>query len=551
MRSLKKILYKSVLLLITLFTQSGCSDFLERNHPTGIGDDEYWTTTDEVMQAYNQFIKYRPHGTYHYTEPYMGIVHMEGMSDNMYHSANFRSEVIDIGNGSHTPTTGGYIDMTWEWYYKAIRKCNRLLDNIHKAYFNDESERRRLIAETRIWRAWYHQQLLFYYGGTDGIPIVNRVLAPDEIYLPRNTVQECLDFLNKEYDEVIASNDTEFLWDEGRRSNRMSLSIAAALKMQMNLQYKQYDLAKAAALQIINSGRFELYYSNSADNNSGKHYRDLFRYVGKQNRERILYTPNGLAEVWGRVMSTVLSGQGAASPLKSLVDTYETSDGKTIQSLSTEEKLNYEKDPLYKPRDPRLYASIMLPGDNTSATNYIYEPFNIASSDAVGKTGASRTGYIMKKFADEQDRARPWEGSLDFMIIRYAEVLLSYVECLIETGDWQNGDVEKYINMIRARADMPPMDKTVYNTQEKVRELYRRERRVELAFEGVRYWDIRRWGIGEQTMKGRAEGAWNPNNESFVIVEERTFVSPKNNVWPLPQREVTANPNIKQPTGWQ
>ncbi|GAB6009777.1 RagB/SusD family nutrient uptake outer membrane protein [Dysgonomonas reticulitermitis] len=544
-----KNLYKSILLLIMLLAQSSCSDFLERDHPTAIGDDQYWTTITEVANAYGQLKRF-PHGTYHYTEPYMGIVHMEGMSDNMYHSANFRSEIVEIGNGSHTPTTGGYIDMIFQEYYRMIRRCNRLLENIDRAYFTDQAEKRRYKAETRVWRAWYHMQLLYYYGGTNGIPIADRVLAPDEIYLPRNTVQECLDFLNKEFDDVINSTDTEFIWDEGRRSDRMSRSIALALKMQVNLQYKQYGQAKDAAFQLISSRRFELYYSDATDGDKGKNFRDLFRYRGRQNPERILFTREGLAEFWFRSMSTTLTGQGATNPIKSIVDEFETIDGQTIQSLSSAERQEYEKNPLYKPRDPRLYATILLPGDNTSISGYTYLPFNASSSDAVGKPGASRSGYGLKKFADEQDRAEPWAGRLDFVIIRYAEVLLSYVECLIETGNWQDPDVEKYINQIRERAGMPAMDKAIYNTQEKVRELYRRERRVELAFEGVRYWDIRRWDIGVQTMRGRVEGAWNPDTQSFVVVEERNFEAPKHNVWPLPQREITANPNIKQPTGW-
>lgn len=102
---------------------------------------------------------------------------------------------------------------------------------------------------------------------------------------------------------------------------------------------------------------------------------------------------------------------------------------------------------------------------------------------------------------------------------------MDYVECLVELGDWKNPDVEKYLNMIRNRAGMPNMDKSVYNTQEKVRELYRRERRVELAFEGKRYHDIRRWGIGQETMNGPIYGAYNPNTDAFITIENRNCVS--------------------------
>ena len=307
--------------------------------------------------------------------------------------------------------------------------------------------------------------------------------------------------------------------------------------------------AKAAAKALIDSGEFELYYTSSQDNDPGRNYRDLFRYLGEQNKERILFRDQGCNDIWFRNMGTVMGGQGVSAPLKSLVDVYETIDGKTIQSLSAEERLQYERNPLYKARDPRLYATVMMPEDSTSISNYVYHPFDPNSSDFVGKTGASRSGYMLKKYLDEQDRATG-RGTLDFMIYRYAEVLMDYVECLIETGDWQNPDVEKYINMIRNRAGMPNMDKSVYNTQEKVRELYRRERRIEFAFEGKRYDDIRRWGIGNETNQGTIYGAWNPNEGSYVTIETRNCVFPKFDSWPLHQQEVTANPNIKQPTGW-
>jgi len=547
MKSIKNKYLQCVGLAIVLFMTS-CSDFLVRDHPTGISDDDFWNTTQEVMNAFGS-CKMMPHGSYHYSAPYISYVHMEGMTDNMYHTANFKEDIVSIGNGTHTPSTGGYIPQVWENYYMYIRRCNRLLENAHRAYFTDEAERKRIMAETRIWRAWYHMQLFLYYGLEEGIPIVDRALNPDEIFMERNTRQECIDFVNNELQDVINSHDLEFLWDEGRR-DRMSESIAWALIMDFNLQIKNYDLAKNAASMLINSGKFELYYSDATDDDPGKHYRDLFRYVGKQNKERILFTGSGLKEFWFRSMSTVLGGQGTACPLKTLIDTYETAEGKTLASLPADQKRETERNPLYVDRDPRLFATVMLPGDNRTVMNYVYEPFNWDGSDAIGKPGASRSGYMTKKFLDEQDRSSPYSGSLDFMIYRYAEVLLTYVECLVETGDWSNPDVEKYINMIRNRAGMPPMDKSVYNTQEKVRELYRRERRVELSFEGKRYFDIRRWNIGEQVMNAKAEGAWNPDASSFVVVEERVYKSPKNDIWPIPQAEITANENITQSNGW-
>lgn len=544
----------AVLSSVLLVGATGCEDFLTKDHPTATTDDRFWKTMNECQNALWQCHSWPRAG---YGDQQLSWISMEGMSDNMYFLSNYEQRIVMMGNGSLVPPTNNNAPSSWEstfwtwsYYYQKIRRCCRFLEHVDDAYFSDESERTRMKAEARVWRVWYHLNLLRWYGRNDGIPIVEKSLNPAEVYMARNTVEECLDFINRELDQVLQINDDKafpFIWDEGRR-DRMSKSIALTMKMDINLQFRKYDIAKSAAKQLIDSGVFELYYDTESDDSSDN-YRNLFTYKGEQNKERIFFTRDGANDVWFRNMGTPLGGQAVAAPLKSLIDTYETIDGKTIQSLPASERQQYEKNPLYKPRDPRLAATYILPEDNSSISNYTYTPFDPSSSDYVGKTGASRSGYMLKKYIDENDRSTG-NGSLDLILYRYAEVLLDYVECLVETGDWQNPDVETYINMIRHRAGLPNMDKSVYNTQEKVRELYRRERRVELCFENKRYDDIRRWGIGPETMTGPIYGAWNPNDNAFVLIETRACTFPKYDSWPLPQQEETANPNIKQPTGW-
>ncbi len=541
---------------LTLLGGTSCEDFLTKDHPTATTDDNFWKTMNECENALAQCKSWFKGG---HGGNNLSMICMEGMTDNMYFLSNFEQRILMMGNGSLVPPTANNAPSSWEdtfwtWrhYYQKIRRCCRFLEHVDNAYFSDESERTRMKADAKVWRVWYHILLLKWYGRNDGIPIVKNALTPEKIYMKRNTPEECLEFINNEIDEVLQINDDKafpFLWDEGRR-DRMSKAVALTMKMDINLQFKKYDVAMDAAKQIIDSGVFELYYDTEADpSDLFANYRNLFTYKGEQNKERIFFTKDGCNDVWFRGMGTPLGGQGCFAPLKSLMDTYETIDGKTIQSLPASEREQYEKNPVYKPRDPRLLATIILPGDNTTITNYTYNPFEENSSDYYGKTGASRSGYMMKKYIDMNDKSTGY-GSLDFVFYRYAEVLLSYVECLVETGNWQSPEVETYINMIRKRAHMPEMDKSVYNSQEKVRELYRRERRVELCFEGKRYDDIRRWGIGNETMSGPIYGAWNPNDNAFILIENRNCTFPKHDSWPLPQQEETANPNIEQPTGW-
>ena len=162
----------------------------------------------------------------------------------------------------------------------------------------------------------------------------------------------------------------------------------------------------------------------------------------------------------------------------------------------------------------------------------------------MGDQNATSTGFWINKYLDPKDKTGT--RTLDYMIMRYAEVLLNYVECLVELDDYNNPDVVRYLNEIRNRAGMPNVNVAVYNTQIKLRELVRRERRVELAFEGVRYYDIRRWGIFEEVMNGQVLGAVDPATNQPVNVEVRSAKANRDMLWPVPQKELLANPNMTQ-----
>jgi hypothetical protein len=225
-----------------------------------------------------------------------------------------------------------------------------------------------------------------------------------------------------------------------------------------------------------------------------------------------------------------------------MVNTYETKQGKTLIELGPDSIAIYAKDPNYhNNRDPRLVASVILPG--TNYTGIVLKPFE-PGMDKIGEQNSTSTGFWINKYLDPKDKTGT--RTLDFMIIRYAEVLLNYVESLIELGDFNNPDVVTYLNEIRNRATMPNVNTSVYNTQEKLRELVRRERRVELAFEGVRYYDIRRWGIFEEVMNGQVYGAIDPLTSQPVNVEVRSAKANRDMIWPIPQAELLANPKMDQ-----
>lgn len=538
---------KYIYILGLALAMSSCEDFLTRDDPQGITDEEFWKTSGQVESVLGQCYNL-PHGFHHYTAPYVSMVHAEGLTDNSYHGADYEGWIVSVANGTVTAEEGKMKDL-WSERYKIIRKCCRLLENMDRAYFVDEPEREKIRGEAIILRVYYHWELMRWFGLEEGIPIVDHSLTPVENFMPRSSASEVYDWMLNELDRAIAVADLPFKYDDSRKT-KVDRSVAYALKSIIALNAKRYEIARDAAKRIIDSGEYELYYTSQADNDPGKNFRDLFRSVGQNNKERILYTSAGLREAFFRSAGPGLGQQCTVHPLQGFVNAFETKQGKTLDELGTDSLDIYSRNPLYhNNRDPRLGLSVIMPGDSTTFTGYTYNPFS-DGPEAIGRPNATRSGFMLKKFIDPLDRNKPYNGSNAFYIIRYPEILLNYVEALIELGDWQNADVLRYINDIRRRADMIEATAGVYNAQDKVRQLMRRERRVELAFEGTRYLDIRRWGIVKEVMEGLIFGAIHPDTGKPIQIEERIFISGKNEVYPIPQSEILANKNMTQNKGY-
>jgi hypothetical protein len=513
--------------LICVFNFSGCEKFLVHDHPTDISDADWWQTEQNATNALNSIYAGIPHG-FHGRQ----IAFLDALSDNLVQRqsarGNYEAYVKGLQNSSWDKSLHIYRDN-----YKNIRRANRFLENIDRVVM-DYALKTRYKYEARALRAYYYYELLVLFGG---VPLVTHSVNPANADYARNTYQEVYDFVLSELTETA-----EFLpniYSNIDRS-RVASGRSWAIICRLALFNHDYQTAKIAAKKIIDSKVYRLH--NSGVRNG---YQDLFLYSGESNGERVYFSNGGAAQVWTTLVPPSQGGKNVLSPTQSIVDAYETKQGKTIQELGPDSLAIYRKNPNYKNnRDPRLIYSIMLPNDRFMTS--ILNPFDQSpnNKDRIGESYSTFTGYWVKKYIDERDK----EGvrGLDFTIIRYSEVLLSYVETLIETGDWTNPDVINYLNQVRNRAGMPSVNVSVYNSQEKLRELVRRERRVELAFEGVRYFDIRRWGIFEEVMNGQVYGAYDPNTGDFVKVEVRKASKDRDFFWPIPLEEMLANKNMVQ-----
>ena len=192
----------------------------------------------------------------------------------------------------------------------------------------------------------------------------------------------------------------------------------------------------------------------------------------------------------------------------------------------------------YENRDPRLKATLFLPGMKWGSNDALYG----------GSAASFSTVYVMKYFNPALTWSTSWDSGQDFYLIRYSEVLLSLAEAYIESN--QNIDkAVKLIDEVRQRAGMPSVE-TVEGTglsQEKLREIVRHERRVELAFEGLRLFDLYRW----HTLKDAVDKINNEATTYKFAYEYRNYKGEQEYVWPIPQTELDSNPMLTQHDLWK
>lgn len=539
------MLHKYSLALAVVFlllTTSACDDFLVRDNPTATTDEKWWNLQSDLNNALNDLYLGVPNGVIvNRNGIFFGNarVHLSGATDETVFRSNYSDwEIFTLGraNSSSTIPSDHYKNR-----YTTIRRASRFLENYKKAFVQDPSLKERYAAEARALRAWFHMELFTLFGP---IPVITHPLTPNEQFIGRNTQEEVIQFIVSELQTAAEQLPVEYAESEAWR-----LTKGACYSMLMNLYMYlgDYAKAKAEAKKVMDLKVYNLYY---ATDKNLSNYGSLFLYAGSVNKERVFFCKEGMRQAFQRLGPKGLGGANSTnSPTLAMVNTYETKQGKTLQELGPDSLAIYTKNPNYhNNRDPRLSASILTPGE--TFIGRLMDPFNVSSIDLIGQTQSTQTGFWVKKWVDALDISRQNSGFLDFYVIRYAEVLLNYVECLIETGDWQNPEVATYLNMIRARAGMPAIDTKTYNTQEKIRALYRRERQVELAFEGQRFYDIKRWKIGPEVIATTVYGAVDPSTNKPVVVEQRVFNPDRDYLWPIPLTEINANRNMVQNPNW-
>jgi hypothetical protein len=517
---------------------SACDDgFLTTVPPDQVNEEQFWRTEQDGILAVNAI--------YPITFGFE-LIYFDAASDNAWQAQGFGGW-YPIGNGS-VDAGSGTTSAFWRDGYRAIRRANELLANIDRIQFITPGLKERLKGEARFLRAYHYDMLANLFGD---VPLVLEPLGLDEGQVTRTPRAEVADTVLA--DLTYAASVLPVSYPAADRG-RATKGAALALKARAALYEARWQVAADAAKAVMDLGVYTLY----------PNYRDLFTYRGEGNSEVIFdeqYIQNQRANsVFSELAPSSVQGLSRVVPLRSLVDEYEMIDGLPIGQSPL---YRTHPDSMYLNRDPRFYGSILYPGATFAGAIYNSRPDSVAwsrrTADQVLKSfDATATGYQVLKFVDPTDGGSNRSNSgLNMIVIRYADVLLMYAEAKIELGQI-DASVEGAIDQVRQRAGMPPIATGL--SQAQLRDAVRHERRVELALEGLRLFDIRRWRIAEQVMAGQTYGfefydqpsdaAPGTGTQRTFLAEMRRFTLGRDYLWPVPRRELLLNPELTQNPGY-
>ncbi len=453
----------------------------------------------------------------------------------------------------------GIAGTLWARSYRSIRECNYALSLINNLPLS-AGHKTRLIGEIEFIRAFRYQDLIRNYGGVvlmgDKVTDLNSNLQDPSLF-KRASLTDCFNYVTAQLDDAASKLpiDNSSTWALGRATKGAALALKSRLLLYAASPLYNagtWSAAAAAAKAVIDLGKYSLDQSGysqlflNPNSNEIIFERLYFPNTAPHTRLEIANGPNGY------------DGWGGNTPLQNLVDDYEMNNGKMI----TDPTSGYDPQNPYVNRDPRFYATILYnKAPYRGSTVDVFLPGGKDSNQGPSNWNTSLTGYYLRKFMnDAYPIDNPWAvaGAQPWIYFRYAEILLNYAEAQNEAAG-PDGTVYAAINAIRSRSSVAMPALAAGLTQDQMRTAIREERRIELAFEEHRFYDVRRWKIAMTTENVPAYGVSvtvNAANPSGYTYTQKTALAGRafqtQHYWlPIPLAEIQAsNGQLTQNPGY-
>jgi len=500
---MKKLIYIGISLLFIFQLYSCNESYLDTVSTDSYNEANWWQTENQAISSIN--------GCYSVMRNAQISQYEQLMEDNYTPNSYSHGGDVVLATGAHNPGNVASFRNKWDICYQGIGRTNNVLDNIDRVELS-QTLSDRIKGEAHFLRAFYYSTLVNYFGG---VPLI--LESPDfaeHSDLPRNTRQEVINQVLQDLDEAVSLLPVSYT---GSNIGRATKGAALALKARILLYESRWADAVNAAKQVMDLNK----YSLSPD------YRGLFM-VENENNSEIIFDVQYLVPEYAHSYDVYLEIQINAAPTLDMINSYLMKDG-----LPMDESPLYDPENPYENRDPRMHQTCVIPG------------YMFMGKPAVRSKYFS-TGFGFKKYTSFKDNvaassSSPGTNDINYIILRYADVLLMYAEAKNEDGG-PDDSVYEAINEIRARADMPDVPEGL--TKEQMREVIRHERRIELVMEGRYYHDIRRWRTAEVVMNANAL------NIEGDVVQTRSFNPARDYLWPLHEVTIQENPVLEQNPGY-
>jgi hypothetical protein len=499
-------------------------------------------------------------------------------------------------NGLLSPSNIDILDGdAWDRNYSGIRRINLFLEKIQLFPVSTQLPAERIVrmkAEVRLLRTYYYFELMKRWGG---VPMIgDQVLdVNNNVHIPRSTIEEVSNYIISEISPDLAtypkscyadlhtaqSTATEDPTEIGHVNQGVALALLSRLKLYLasplynpsNNLDKWRDAANAADT-LIRLGVYELYAGADktklfAMNASDFPNKEMIMIKEMGSNSAIEQKNSPVGYTYGTGTQAIVRSEGATSPSQNLVDAFLTIDGKSIfigydPENGIDPNVNYNPQNPYSNRDPRLSRTVFH--HNQRWLKRMVEVYD-GGQDRGAIKGAiyTQTGYYLKKFLGDNTATESYTALYHhYQIFRYAEILLNYAEAVNECDPGNDAEITKGLIDLRKRAGIRAGGDGRYGlpvtyTQALMRRIIRNERRIELAFEEHRFWDIRRWRIcdeGDAVMTKPIRGVHilrEGTRFTYVYGDVRSSSFSSHMYWyPIPRSEMEGNINLIQNPGW-
>ncbi|MCH2083902.1 MAG: RagB/SusD family nutrient uptake outer membrane protein [Saprospiraceae bacterium] len=514
-------------LTILLGITSCSEDELDLNPVDSGSVDGFFTSTSDLVAGvngiYNAFTGDWWGGAFVHVQP-----HFEAATENAIICCSWEYQYKQIAQGTMNSATGGVIRFKWDYGYQAIFRINSILEVLRSGTIEDLTPEisQQIEGELRFLRAYVYHHLTFLYGD---VPLVQSVLTPDEARSIERTDKSTVEtFMFADLDFAIANlNEQPFQGEFGRPTKVAAMTLKGQALMYRN----QFGDAANTLAQVMALEGSAVQLDSD--------YESLFRGANEQSPEIIWslqYVDNEVGDGEGNFLAAHYGpnqldgtsasqggGWGSFQYTQALLDEYYMTDG-----LPSDQSPLYDANNPFANRDSRFEGTFFFPGTVYRGT--------VLTENNFLSNGAEKTIKIAsRKWKTEtSNNSFSNNGAADFVLLRYADVLLMYAEAINETAG-PNSEAYDAINKVRARANMPPIAEGL--SQDQMREEIKHEREVEFFLEGTRYFDLLRWRDAQDVLLQ-------------VTEETRSFDPSKHYLWPVPQFAIDQSPNISQNPGY-